>query len=348
MSVFFSPFGIWGTDCIASTFIKALQIRNPSLAIDVLGRPQLKEIITSTCSVRQFIEIDLPVFGHHRRDMASTWRACHTIHQLRVKRYDLCFNLVGDIRENLIGKLSRAHWNIAPIWMPGHIFKDKMTDSGAKWFANSGIEIPALLLNYYDSLSFFAHRLGLPDPFAPAKVLGSKGFQGDQKRMRVSLHPGASHPSRHWPSAKWRELISRLHERGCEIKLIGARDEAIRLRGEYGAEIDRFGIEIVTEDIPRFLAAISDSDLLIGMDSLSAHAAFASSTKSVVLNGSSDPRIMTPPGSVPLSAGDQCKFFPCNYQYPCKGGDREYVCCREIAVDSVVAAVDSLIGGRPR
>lgn len=332
-----------GDALICSTFIRALRAQNPDLAIDVLGRPQLKELVTPLCDVREYMDGEFPVFGHHRRDFQSTRCALRTIRHLRRKKYNFCINLIGDVREALIGRLAGPKWNIAPVWPPRHVFKKKMTDRYATWFENCGISIPEHLVSYYDSMSFFARRLGLDDPFIRPGPEKDANAIAPPKKYRVSLHPGASHPSRHWPRAKWKDLMSRLHARGYEMQLFGSGQERASLLAEFGDQIAEFEIGLVTDGFSEMLSALAESDLLIGMDSLSTHAAFFTSVRSVVLNGSSDPRIMTPPSAVPLSAGHLCTMFPCNYSYPCQGGAQEYVCCREISVESVLVAVDSIL-----
>ena len=332
-----------GDAVILSSFVRALQSSNPRLAIDILGRPQLIEVVNARCKVRNFIEAEFPAFGHHRRDRATVMSAVKTMGKVRRSRYAFCINLVGDVREGLIGKLSGAAWNIAPIWSSGHPFKKKMTDRGAAWFANCGIAIPETLVSYYDSLSFFANRLGLPDPFARQSTREGPKLAG--RKAWVSLHPGASHPSRHWPSSKWKELMERLDQRGFKMQLLGSVNERQSLLDQYSDEIHRFGIHMVTAGVTDLLAALSQSDLLIGMDSFSAHAAFSCSVPAIVLNGSSDQRIMTPPNALPLSAGSLCNKFPCNYSYSCEGSAQEYICCRGIEVSSVMTAVDSIIAG---
>lgn len=334
-----------GDALISCAFIRTLQIQNPALAIDVMGRTQSKELVHSLCRIRNYIEVDFPVFGHHKRDTGALQRAVRATRQARRTAYDFCINLIGDLRESMIGRLSGAVWNIGPLWDSGHVFKKRMTDKCAGWFLNSGIRIPPHLFSYYDSLSFFAQSLGLPAPFEIEFGHAGQCRLRETGPFRISLHPGASHPSRHWPKSKWKELIACLHQKGYEMQLLGSKQESSQLLDDFGNEVSRFGVQIVAEGFTDLLAALSRSDLLIGMDSLSAHAAFASSIRSVVLHGPSDPRIMTPPGGVPLSAGTLCSRFPCNYHYPCQGGDREYVCCREISVNSVLTAVDSIVAG---
>ena len=133
-----------------------------------------------------------------------------------------------------------------------------------------------------------------------------------------------------------------LHASGCKLVILGSPREASALRDEFRTEITDLGAELIAEQFPGFLTALAGVDLLIGMDSLSAHAASAVGIPCVVLNGSSDPRIMTPPGSAPVSAGHLCKVFPCNYSYPCRNSQDQYICCRGIEVEDVLGAMGKL------
>jgi len=269
--------------------------------------------------------------------------ALRTLRAVRRSRYRFCINLIGDVRENLTGQLSGATWNIAPAWAPGHLFRNKITGKLPVPAANCEIAIPAEYPSYYDSIRYMAARLGLPDFSSPSRLSAA----GEPRhRPAVALHPGASHPSRRWPAAKWKDLMNGLALRGYQLVLIGAPDEGAALRNEYRDEIDRFGIAVVAANFRGFSSALSASDALIGMDSLSAHAAHSLGVPSVVLNGSADVVIMTPPGSVPLSAGNMCPQFPCYYRFPCTGTANEFVCCRGIEVEEVLRSLDTLLKAR--
>jgi len=329
-----------GDAVIGAGVINSLQRHNPNMAIDVLGRPGLEEVIRTFSPTREYIGVEFPIFGHHRRDpgtLATTWR---TVRMVRKRKYDFCINLIGDTRENAIGILTGAKWNVAPVWESGHLFKRKMTDTGAARLTNCGIVIPAIHANFYESMQYFTRRLGLGE-LERRSVSDRK--RGADEGVTVALHPGASHPSRHWPEDKWRVLIRELHGRGYNIKMLGARGERDLLLARFGREISDHDIELVTEDVPRFVSCLAATDVLIGMDSFSVHAAYAVGVPIVVLNGSADPSILTPPGGMVTSAGHLCKQYPCYYKYPCQGTGSEYVCVRGIEVSAVLNALDGII-----
>jgi heptosyltransferase III len=328
-----------GDALIWSAFLRTLRSARPGLEIDILGRRQLRAVFEASCGFDRYIEIDLPLYGHHRRGSSDIWRALRTLAAVRRRRYDACMNLLGDFRENLIGMLSGARWNIAPVWAEEHPFRHKMRAAGASGLANTGIEIPAAVENYYDSLEFMAAALGMPP--IQWRVSGSAERAVRCSAKRIGLHPGASHPSRRWPTEKWKQLMQSLAAEKYALAIFCAPDESARIRDEYAEQIRTLDIEVVAEDTAGFLQALARVDVLAGMDSFSAHAAYACGVASVVLHGSS-PAIMTPPGAACLSAGAQCPHFPCYYSYPCRGTAGEYICSRGIEGAEVLSAVDAL------
>src|SRR5258708_23287244 len=273
------------------------------------------------------------------------WAALGLIVKLRKHKYDYCVNLIGDVRECFVGRLLKSTWNIAPIWGSGHLFKHKMTDRFARLFVNCGIVIPTEIASYYDSLTYFAGKLGLSGlNWQHAR----KRVERNDSRGCIALHPGASHPSRHWPVAKWKQLMSKLYARGDDLVLFGAPQECSNLKVDFADEIREMRIALVAGDIAKFRDNLSQVDLLIGMDSFSVHLAHALSLKTVVLNGSSDPRILAPPGSLAISAGHLSQDYPCNYKYSCRNQTHEYICCRGIELDAVRDAVEQLKRDAPR
>jgi heptosyltransferase-3 len=310
------------------------------MTVDILGRPELKEVVTAFGHFREYVEINVPLFGHHRKGLTALKAAFHAIGLVRGRQYEYCINMVGDIRENSIGRATGAKWNIAPVWERGHLFKRKMTDTGAAWLTNRGILIPSGYASYYDSIHHFANQLGLPG--LEWKTVSDRR-EKPKKRMNVALHPGASHASRHWPEDRWRALIQELYVRGYEIKVLGARLERSALLAAFSKEVSDNRIELVTEDIPRFVLYLAAADVLIGMDSFSVHAAYALGVPVVLLNGSADPSIMTPPGGLVTSAGHLCAQFPCYYAYPCRRTESEYICVRGIELVAVMNALEAIV-----
>jgi heptosyltransferase III len=329
-----------GDAVIASGFVNALRHQYPGMKIHILGRPELREVFAAFASFDEYIGVDLPVYGHHRRAAADLHKAISIALVVRKRKYTYCINLVGDIRENLIGLISGAKWNVGPVWGKNHLFRKKMTPGTAWWITNRGIEIPEKYSNLYDSLQHFARSLGLQGLEWRRRPERARGAQGPQT---IALHPGASHPSRHWPKEKWRDVIKRLDDGGYRMILLGSPHERTELLSAFGEELAACDVEVRTGDLQDLISTLANVDLVVGMDSLSAHVAHSLGVPVVVLNGSAPPSIMTPPGSIALSTGHLCNDFPCYYAFPCAGKDGEYRCCRGIEPVAVFnAATEAL------
>ena len=333
-----------GDAVVVAGFINALSDRYKSIAIDVLGRQDLREVTEAFCSVREYIPIELPLFGHHRKSLAGLRDAVWKIALLRKRKYDCCINLMGDVRENALGNVVGATKVISPVWPRTHPFRRHITTVNSSGNPSDRAELPCIAIGYYAAIESFAEQLGLRSLRWP-KSIRTPRTQGDF--AVVGLHPGASHPSKQWPVDKWRELIWRLAARGCRMVIYGSPAEADGLRTGFAAEISDFAIEIITSGMSPFLQSLATLDLLVCVDSFSSHAAHAVGLPTVVLHGPFDPSVMTPPSGVPLSAGDMCGMFPCYNGQSCANKRCEYICVRGIQVEAVMTAVDLVITRSP-
>ena len=101
-----------------------------------------------------------------------------------------------------------------------------------------------------------------------------------------------------------------------------------------------FSLNVVTECLPLVLESMAKADILVGMDSFSAHAAQAVGLPVVVLRRPYNPTVMTPPCGASLSSGHLCAAFPCFNKPSCLGTEFEYICVRGIDAGDVMNAVN--------
>jgi ADP-heptose:LPS heptosyltransferase len=329
-----------GDAVIASGFVNTLHKRYPEMPIDILGRPGLREVCATFTSFQEYFGIDLPFWGAHRKSYSDVMSALRTIRAIRRRKYSYCINLIGDIRENLVGRMTGARWRVAPVWSPGHPFAQLITPGNARWMTNCGIRIPAEYSSYYESMSVLARQLGMGDIEWPRHLARQ---QDGEKPVTVAIHPGSSHPSKQWGAAKWKNLIRDLDSRGYQTVFVGSPEERAFLLEEFSQEIRDCGSGVWTSDVSGLATFVSSVDALVGMDSFSAHVAHSVGVPAIVLHGSTEVGIMDPPDSIGLSAGHLCKFFPCHYKYPCKGTEGEYCCSRGIETSEVVDALLSVL-----
>jgi heptosyltransferase-3 len=332
-----------GDAVILSGMINSLEQRNPKMIVDVLGRAQLEEVTRKFCSVQEYFGLDVPFYGHHRRDYSAIRHAIRQIIKIRGRKYDCCINVMGDIRENFLGWLTNAKNVVAPGWLKKHPFHRHIRSWNFLSFANYQVPIPNTISGYYDSIAYFARQLDLPALSWSPSVLEK------QKKNRapvIALHPGASHASKQWSPEKWRGLINELQKKDCRLLLFGSSDEEEILRREFHDEIEQHHLECKIGGIGDFLNSLLSADVLVGMDSFSVHAAHALGIPTVVLHGPFDPKVMTPPSSIPLSAGHYCEHFPCYNGQSCRNIHNQYVCVRAIDVADVLNAVEEALKTR--
>lgn len=335
-----------GDAVIIAGFINALSSRYTGIVVDILGREDLKAVTQELCTVHEYIPVDFPLFGHHKRDAAAVHDALKKISLLRKRKYECCINLMGDLRENTIGRMVGAKEVISPVWPNTHPFRRHIrTVDLSGWLADKTAVNPVPVAGYYASIESFARQIGLGGLSWPV-ARGTQPRQG--KPPTIGIHPGASDPSKQWPVAKWRELIRRLYAQDFRLKIYGSPTEADGLRHDFATEIDAFAIEVVTSDMAGFLESLITLDLLVCMDSFSSHAGHAVGLPTVVLHGPFDPVVMTPPSGIPLSAGSQCGVFPCYKGSSCSNMKSQYICVRGIEVEAVVRAAGAAISCRER
>lgn len=326
-----------GDAVITAGFINALKKYNQDIEIDVLGRAELKEVTGMFCKFREYLPISFPIYGHHKKGISELTSALRQIELIRKRKYSYCINLVGDVRENLIGKLSGAERSIAPIWSKKNLFSHHIRTFGAPLFIDYGVEIPEDRQNIYSSIGYFCQYLGLDRmEWATQQVSG----RSTRCPSVVAIHPGASQKSKRWLPQKWQAVMRRLVASGANVILLGSPAEHDGLLKNFKSEIEEYGLDVITGSLPIVLETLSRADVLVGMDSFSVHAAQAFGVPTIVLHGPFNPMVMTPPGGTPLSAGHLCGQFPCHNKPSCIGTDKEYICVRGIEVDAVVKAVE--------
>lgn len=326
-----------GDAVVLAGVVNALRANRCDIEIDILGRRDLQAVTERFCRIREYLPVDFPVFGHHQKTFASVIDALRKLVAVRGRKYDACLNLTGDLRENLIGWMTGARVTAAPSWPAGHPFRKHVRTMTLPGIISDPVPIAPSARSYYAAMEDFVRQAGASPlcwPQSQARPVAD--------RRVIALHPGASHDSKRWSEEKWKQLMRTLSAEGYPLRLYGARSEETQLRREYAAEIADCGVEIVTGDIAAFIASLSGSALLVGMDSFAVHAAHAQGIPTVVLHGPYDPSVMTPPSGVAISAGALCPAFPCYKGKACGNTAAKYICVRGIEVAEVAGAIAAI------
>ena len=334
-----------GDAIISTSLINSICESYENVLIDVWASPEIAPIFENQNSIRRCHIQPLPLIKRHKFTLSSLSKLVSQVYKLRKIEYDLCLNVVGDMRENLLVAMVGAKKTYSVTWDDYHPFK-KHIRPGFSWLINQNIEIPKECLNIYSVYQYFALRIGCSNVAGAGfkdKKINSAARVMLGERKCVAIHPLAGSPSREWPFQKWNELIKMILRLDYDVLIVGELSRRKELEIEFVQWRNEKHVSIETVDIAKFLKMLSDMSLLIGLDSFPIHAARAVGVPVVMINGSNDPAVWGPPGIQILGSGGGCKDYPCYNRPKCIGSDGEYVCVRAVPVTGVIAAVENIM-----
>jgi heptosyltransferase-3 len=272
----------------------------------------------------------------HRRlprvsELRAFWRAAG---EIRKCRPSVSIDFAGDLRERLFSLAIASPKHIAINWAAGHPYR-RALGLAAPAHRSFGYLIPADVISVYRAHQLFVDSLTGTRQLADS----STPSQGRRRPARVvGLHPFASMECRLWSDGAWLELARRLLADGRRVRVFGAPSNRERIEQIFEPVLEQ--IEVVTVGFHSFLAAVSGVDLMVGLDSLGVHAADRAGVPSVMLSGSSDPRMWAPPLSMSVGQSGGCGLYPCYNRPGCADRADRYSCIRSIRVDQVLDAMN--------
>jgi ADP-heptose:LPS heptosyltransferase len=157
------------------------------------------------------------------------------------------------------------------------------------------------------------------------------------------VHPGSAREEKHWPAARWAEIVRHLHgQHGIPVILTGSSDP---LEQAHLAEIRRECQDLPPENdlsgklaLLELAAVLSRAEIVLGVDSAAMHLAAAWSRPQVALFGPTNPYHWAPrhPQAKVLLAGRTGENAPLTPRHE----RRPMV---DLPVEAVAAAADSLL-----
>jgi heptosyltransferase-3 len=260
--------------------------------------------------------------------------------------------LVSDVRERAVVRMTGARSHLSIRWSSGHPFRKHNWMSP---FAHGAtVRVAAGTVSIYDAFNQLFQALcpGCPPVFAaslhrPVSRAVSWPVSRPVASRSIALHPFASLACKLWPDSHWRELMARMKAADPKVRflLIGAPSD--RAKCEALAEGQRASCEIVCGPLPELKARLAEVDLLVGLDSFSVHLGYSVGTPCVMLVGPNDPRIFSPPAARVVTHPGRCAYQPCGGKPKCLATDFQYACMADISAQEVVDAAalrDTRIG----
>jgi heptosyltransferase-3 len=335
-----------GDAVISTGIVNSIGASFPGTKVDILGRESLRPIFNANPHVGRFYPAPYPIAVGLRYSPLDAWQLLSALLTIRQQRYDLCINLVGDFRENLIGWLSESKSRIAPVWLPGHSIRRSIR-VGLGRLVDSPQPIEGEVCNIYLACDQIARGIGCKTLVNQKIYVERKlptRLPGEADQLVIGIHPFARQACRQWQGESWRALIQSLLQAGYRITLFGAATDRATADNWFGRLLRDRRVHNVFEDLPSFFGNMASVDILIGLDSFSIHAAHALDIPSVMLNGANDPRVWAPPTASVLASDHGCPHYPCFNRPRCIGTPQEFVCIRSISVSAVMDIVQGMAG----
>lgn len=334
----------FGDAIIATHLINAMGQSWEGVCVDVWASPELVPLFEGHPFVNQCYVQGVPLIRRYKFSFPSVLGTLGRLFRLRAKRYDLCINLVGDVRENLLTWLVRAKSSWSIEWQEGHPF-NQLVHPGLSSLIGHIECIPATERNVYVVYKRLAAKLGCIEAWGVRthkNVNIARQVELGKPGCRIGIHPLAGVVSKEWPIRRWNELVKRLLERGCEVAIFGAPRERPALTKAFSAWSKDGRVSIETRSLRGFLEALKDLTAFVGLDSFGIHAAYSVGVPSVLLNGANAPDVWAPPGTYVLGEGQGCEHYPCYNRPKCEGMPNEFVCIRGVSVENVMGGLKAV------
>jgi len=308
-----------------------------------LTRPGFKDIYEKNPSVNNIYYANFPMGTKKDFNFFELIQLLKVIKTLSNNKYDIVLNNIGDIRENLLGKLINPKQNISLIYDKDHPFKN-LIRLNSSLFLDRYIFVPKDVRNIYEIQRYFLKELGCSQILPPKIYLSEKYCTEETINKKIiGIHPFASQPSKIWSFDNWKSLINDLKSEYV-IWIFGSKDDEVTLNKFFSDIIDQKGVFVKTGSLSNFFLNLSRCSLLIGLDSFSIHAASALGIKGIMLNGSNDWEIWKPDNVYVISKGKEfCKFYPCFNKPKCKGKDYEFICMNSINKGDVLSLMNEIL-----
>ncbi|WP_022854411.1 glycosyltransferase family 9 protein [Thermodesulfatator atlanticus] len=334
----------YGDAVISTKLINTLGKNLPDLKLDVFTKPIFVSIYKNNPYINKIYCSNFPIGKSKRLDVISNINLIKTILRLRKNKYKYVLNIVGDIRENFIGKLINPKKNIGILWHNDHLYARFIRNGNGK-FLDEKIKVPRDVINIYDILDFIATYFGCkkiepPKIFLDQEKLLKIKFSIQQKI--IAIHPFTKKKHNFWSFDKWIKLINIL-KKDHILWIFCAPDERKVAEHIFKDLINNEKVSIQTGNLEDFFIKLSLSKLLIGLDSFAVHVAYALNVPNIMLNGPNNYKIWQPKNTKVVCKTNVCKYYPCYNKPLCVGRNFEYICMKAIEVEDVLMTVKEVI-----
>ncbi|MSQ15376.1 MAG: glycosyltransferase family 9 protein [Dehalococcoidia bacterium] len=329
-----------GDMLLSEPAIAAIKSCFPEARLDVIGAGRSEEILINNPNVDTLIPFSAPWHAAWRGQrinwLTAAVEVAEVAKKLRQEKYDLAFELRGDVRDIL--------FSIA---------------SGAKAVCGSSFRGGGFLLDFVPVHNEFGHQVEMaldiaasagasPTREDPRLYLTLEEKRSAEKVLQnnsvecIALHLGAGFPSKCLPIEKFAAVATALHRADssrCFIVVGGPEDRVLADAFQSLAVVPT--TDLVGKLSVRETAAVLERcSLFLGNDSAPMHLAAAGSVPVVTFFGPSEPWKFHPYGTEYRLLEVDLPCRPCDYVHCIHS---EYLCMTRQSVDAIVGAAEELI-----
>ena len=332
-----------GDTLLTIPFLRNLRYAYPDAQIDMLVSSGSGEIIENCPYINNFIFFDTTKkFKYENGEKKSFWTYAK---ELRKEKYDKIYVLKRSFSSAFLSFLTGAKERIGfNTEFRGFLLTKKVPYSNNKHEIECFLDIlRADGINIEDT-----YLESFTDEKTKEKInkIYSENMQNDIKK--VVVHATASTPKKEWIKENWAQIIEYLsNEKNAQVLFIGAEKDAAAYREILSCLKNELKIKPVNFcgkfTLKESLAALGQSDLIIGIDSGNLHMAAASKTRVIGLYGPMDEKKW---GAYPCKSGTNILLTadvdcrPCGLKKKCKNN---YSCLKSITVNQVKEAINKVI-----
>lgn len=330
-----------GDIVVQSDFLRKLVARNFARRYLVWTRPQMGFLFSDipNCGV---ICSQFPVGTTKQFGVAGALLFLKAALTIRKQAPSITLDLVGDFRERWFARIagSRRHVHIG--WAPDHPHARLIRNPFG--IGRPLVSVPATTPSVYLAYQNMLNLIAPASTQAPTSRNPLPPGIFNRGSLRVGLHPFASQASKLWPAANWRLLTRTLLSRGATITAFAAPSERDAVKSIFHEfEVD---VSIFTGTLPEFAGALTDLDVLVGLDSFSVHMAHRQGVSSITINAGTPTDLWEVPSGRTLGGAGGCTHYPCYNVPKCRGTGYEYACVKSVSVVQVLEALDAATSGK--
>lgn len=266
-------------DVVCSTPIfRELKEAYPLSEISVLTSASGKEILAENPYIRHVYVLEKNWFSRGKRE-GMLLGAIKAVFWMRREKFDIAFDLRGDIRHIMMMFLGRAKYRIGyGITGGGFLLNKTVEYSSLSHSLTNNLKLVSSLTRtlQQEDLELYLTEF---EKQSASEILRSVGVKEDDKI--VCIHAEAGYPSKDWGVHRFLELARKLsHIEQTKVVLLGTRKESLKEPGiENENMIDLRGNTALRE----LMALLSKADLFIGNDSGPSHIAAVLGVYCIVL-----------------------------------------------------------------